>query len=247
LAEGRHTPAPRRIKPAFLIAGVIVALAAIGGVLILITGGSDSPLNPLPHSSPTPTPEFAFKVSKTVVFPTALAPQPGASSTATPSPKKDQAAAKPAVAQTQRILHDLYSNAFLVPDNWSGGNYDSAFTAFSSQASKEATSNVEVLTAGTSAGDTFDTITPAKATLKAKVLLDARGLPYSVVGIVTFTADGAKKDGGTHVFVSKGQYTFQKTGGGWTITSFSVNRADSEKKPAPSKSGSASGSSEASP
>jgi hypothetical protein len=247
LAEGRHTPAPRRIKPAYLVAGVVGALVVIGGVLILITGGSDSPLNPIPHDSPTPTPEFAFKVSKIIVVPTALAPQPGASPTATPGAKKEKAAAAPAVAQTQRILHDLYSNGFLVPDNWQGANYDDVFTAFSTQASKEATGNVDVLTAGTSAGDTYDTIQPTKATLKAKVLMDGRGVPYSVTDIVTFTADGAKKNGGTRVFVSKGQYIFLKTDGAWTITSFSVNRADTEKKPAPSKSGSASGSSEASP
>jgi hypothetical protein len=245
LTEGSHAPVTRRSKPALLIAGVIGALAVIVGVLVLLTGGSKSPLNVL-NDSPTPTPGFAWKVSKTVIFPTALAPQPGATPTPTPSAKKEQALAKPAVAQTEKILHDLYSNGFLVPDNWSGANYDAVYSDFSPSAAKQAASSADVLTAGTDAGATYDTITPAKATLKAKVLLDTRGVPYSVVGIVTFTADGAKKDGGGRVFVSKGQYILQKTSEGWTITSFSVNRDDTEKK-APTSASPESGSSGASP
>lgn len=221
------------------------ALVVVAGVLILLTGGSKSPLNVL-ADSPTPTPGFTWKISKTVIFPTALAPQPGATPSPTPSTKKEQALAKPAVAQSQKILHDLYSNAFLVPDNWSGGSYDAVYSDFSPTAAKEASNSVNVLTAGTDAGATYDSITPSKATLKAKVLLDSKGVPYSVVGIVTFTADGAEKGGGTRVFVSKGQYIMEKTSDGWTIMSFSVNRDDTQKKPPPSTA-SASGSSEASP
>jgi hypothetical protein len=242
LAEGSHALATRRIKPAYLIAGIVGVLVVVVGGLILITGGSSSPLNVL-ADPPTPTPSFEFQVAKTVIFPTALAPQPGATPTPTPSEKKEQTLAKPAVAQAQKILHDLYSNAFLVPDNWSGGDYGTAFADFSPQAAKQATSSVEVLTAGTNAGDLYTSITPGKTTLKAKVLLDPKGVPYSVTGIVTFTADGAKKDGGTREFVSKGQYTLLKTDQGWTVTSFSVNRSDTESKPSPSASGSASASS----
>jgi hypothetical protein len=245
LAEGSHAPAPRRVKPAYLIAGIVGVLIVVVGGLILITGGSSSPLNVL-ADPPTPTPTFEFQVAKTVIFPTALAPQPGATPTATPSEKKEQALAKPAVVQAQKVLHDLYSNAFLVPDNWGGGDYATAFADFSPRAAKQATGNVEVLTAGTSAGDLYTAITPAKATLKAKVLLDPKGTPYSVTGIVTFTADGTKKDGGSRTFVSKGEYILLKTDQGWTVASFSVNRDDTETKASPSASASAATSSGAS-
>lgn len=199
----------------------------IAGVLILVTGGSDSPLVPGDHSM-APTPAFAFKVSKTLAV------------TTMPKADKKQAeqAAKPAAANAQKVLHDLYSEAFLAPDNWSNGSYDTAFGAFSAGAKAQAMKQVNVLTAGSAAGDTFSDIQPDKATMRTKVLMDLKNQPYSAVGTVTFTATATKKDGsGAVMLVSKGQYILQKTGNGWTITAFSVDRQDKPVKAKPSASG----------
>lgn len=237
MAEGRHAPQSRRIKPAYLIAGGVGALAIIVGLIVVFTGGSDSPL--IPGHSEAPTPTFAFKVAKTVPVTTVLLPPDGNP----PEAKKSEQAAQPAAANTEKTLHALYSDAFLVPDNWTNDSYDDAFDAFTTQAQTQAMEQIDVLTAGSAAGETYADIQPAKATMKTRVLLDPKGLPYSAVSTVTFTADATLKDGsGTMTLISKGQYVFEKTGDGWQITAFSVHRNDQAPKGTGSASGSSTGS-----
>jgi hypothetical protein len=237
LAEGRHAPQSRRIKPAYLIAGGVGALALIVGLIVVLTGGSDSPL--IPGHSEAPTPTFAFQVTKTVPVTTLLL-QPDGSP---PDAKKSAEAAKPAAANTQRTLHALYSDAFLVPDNWTNDSYDDAFASFSEQAQTQAMEQIDILTAGSTAGDTYSEIQPTKATMKTKVLLGPEGRPYSAVSTVTFAADATLKDGsGTMTLISKGQYVFEKTADGWQITAFSVRRTDQAPQGSGSTIGSTTGS-----
>lgn len=225
MAEGRHAPASRRIKPAYLIAAGVGALALIVGLIVIFTGGSDSPL--IPGHSEAPTPTYTFQVTKTVPVTTVLLQPDGTP----PDAKKSEAAAQPAAANAQKTLHTFYSEAFLVPDNWTNDSYDDAFASFSGQAQDEANRQIDVLTAGSTAGDTYSDIQPAKATMKTKVLLDRQGVPYSAVSTVTFTADATLKDGsGTMTLISKGQYVFEKTADGWRITAFSVHRTDQAPK-----------------
>lgn len=195
-------------------------------VLVLLTGGSDSPL--IGGATTPPTPPFTFEMVKTV----AVTTDPDANSA---TQKKADAVAKPIAAATGHQLHDFYSEAFLVPGNWmSGGWDDEVFAMFSNGARDEATAQTDVLTAGPEAGAAFSTITPQASTLKTKVLMDPKGKPTSVVGIVYFTAKGAEKDGqGAVAIVSKGQYIFQKVDGEWKVVSFSVSRHDKLKKGTP--------------
>lgn len=237
MAEGRHAPAPRRIKPAYLIAAGVGALALIVGLVVIFTGGSDSPL--IPGHSEAPTPTYTFQVTKTVPVTTVLLQPDGTP----PDAKKSETAAQPAAASAEKTLHTFYSEAFLVPGNWKDGSYDDAFVSFSEQAQTQATEQIEVLTAGSAAGDTYSDIQPAKATMKTKVLLDRQGVPYSAVSTVTFAADATLKDGsGTMTLISKGQYVFEKTGDGWRITAFSVHRTDQAPKASGSASTTATGS-----
>lgn len=237
MAEGRHAPQPRRIKPAYLVAAGVGALAIIVGLVVVLTGGSDSPF--IPGHSEAPTPTFMFQVTKTVPVTTVLQQPDGTP----PDAKKSTEAAKPAAANTEKTLHTLYSDAFLVPDNWTNDSYDDAFDAFSSQARAQAMNQIDILTAGTAAGDTYSDIQPAKATMKTRVLLDPKGQPYSAVSTVTFTADATLKDGtGTMMLISKGQFVFEKTADGWQITAFSVHRTDQAPKATGSASGSGAGS-----
>ena len=53
--------------------------------------------------------------------------------------------------------------AFLDPDNWLEGSYDSVWELFESGARREAQSQVETLTAGAGAGDAFEQILPDRA------------------------------------------------------------------------------------
>jgi hypothetical protein len=230
LADGRHASTSRSIKPAYLIAGGVLVLALIVGALVLITGGSDSPL--VGGQSPVPTPAFSFTAGKTVVVTTAMDPDQATT-------QKAVQAAKPTAANAEKMIHDLYSNAFLVPDDWTTGSYDAAFDDFTDEANAEAMKQIDVLTAGSAAGDTFSAIEPGKkTTFTTKVLVDPKGQPYSTVSTVTFTATATKKDGsGAIDIVSKGQYVIEKTADGWKITAFKVNRDDQPTKTAGSGSG----------
>jgi hypothetical protein len=229
LADGRHaTPSSRR-KPALLIAGVVGALALIALVLVLVTGGSNSPLI---GGNPPPTPPFKFKITKTVAVTTA--PEVDAAAKA-----KAEAAAKPVANTTQKMLHTFYSDAFLAPGNWMDGSWgDDVFAMFDHGAQAEALKQIPVLTAGPGAGDAYSTITPVKSNLRSKVLFDPKGVPTSAVDIVFFSAKGANKSGqGSVSIVSKGQYIFQRVGGQWKVVSFSVSRHDKAKKATPASGG----------
>ena len=215
------------------MAGGVVTLALIAGLVVVLTGGSDSPL--ISGNSPSTSPGFAFEVTSTVPVTTVLL-KPNESP---PDLQKSLQAAKPATAIAEKAMHAFYTNAFLAPANWTNGSYQDAFTAFAAPARLRATQQIDVLTAGRTAGDTYSAIEPAKATIHTRVLLDPKGLPSSAVSTITFTADATLKDGsGTVTIISKGQYTFEKTARGWRITAFSVQRSDQ----APQASGSASGS-----
>jgi hypothetical protein len=240
LAEGRHAPEARSIKPAYLVAGGVVALAAIVGVLILLTGGSASPIIG-GSKSEQPTPGFQFKVEKTHVITT------GPATTQDPNAKPDSAkaakAAGPAADSAKAVLHTYYTQAFLAPANWTNGTYDSAFAPFAGQAKSQAQQHLAVLTAGTSAADTYRAIQPSKATIKTRVLVDGKNQPFSVACTIFFDANATKKSGsGKVVLQSQGKFILQKVGSSWKITSFTITRSDQVTASGPSAPATASGS-----
>ncbi len=150
---------------------VVVAAVVLGFVLL---GGADS-LPIIGGSPPPPTPDFAFTMTK--VTPVA---------TSSESTHKDlETKAKEAAGQVTDQMNTLYIGAFLDPGNWLDGSYDSVWELFDQGASAEAQTQVETLTAGTGAGDTFKQILPDAGKLKAKVLFDLKDQPYSVVAITT--------------------------------------------------------------
>ena len=133
-------------------------------------------------------------------------------------------------------MNALYIGAFLDPDNWLDGSYDSVWELFDEGASTEAQAQVETLTAGTGAGDTFEQILPDTGKLKAKVLFDLKDQPYSVVAITRFEAVGSGKDGQDVRMTSRGQYVFQRVDGEWRVVSFKVLRDNEVQAPSPSPS-----------
>ncbi len=144
------------------------------------------------------------------------------------------------------MLDDLYTNAFLDPTNWRDGDYEEIFALFSDEAAPAAREDVETLTLGAAAGDTYDTVTPTRGSLKFEVLFDQDGNPNTVDVVVTFTALGARTDG-TYTAIRSTGHFFLTDEDGWKITAFDVRRADRETQgpasPSPSGSASASGSS----
>ena len=226
LAQGRHVPTSSRIKPAALILGGVVVFVAVILVFLVRGGGGDNgPFTPDPE-----TPPFAFETSKLLVVPTNADANTDTLDTKAKIPAND----------IQEIMNALYINAFLDPSNWQDGSYDDVWTLFDTGSGTEAQTQVDTLTAGTGAGDAFDTILPTgTSTLKMKVLFDPKDLPYSVVAIVKFKATGSGKDGQELQMVSKGQYVFQRVDGSWKVVSFRVVRNDEQQAaPSPSASGS---------
>ena len=231
MAEGRHTSAPT-VKPVYLIGGVVFVVLAIVAFFLLKGGGG----NPAGTGTVTAqTPSFLFKVSDVIAVPTRAGVKG----------KQLKAKAKPFAKEVANALDLFYSQAFLDPANWQQGSYDNAWALFDAGASMEARKNIDTLTAGTSAGDTFKTILPVKGVLKAKVLFDNNDKPFSIVAIVHFSASAAGKDGKSFLLQSQGQYVLQKIENRWKVVSFHVQRNDQERvvaSPSASASPGASGS-----
>jgi hypothetical protein len=144
---------------------------------------------------------------------------------AKPNPQAATAAARaPAKAATQQ-LDGLYTAAFLDPANWMNGDYEDVLGFFDDEAAEAAEEQLDVLTAGPSAGDAFDSITPKSGSLKVRVLMAPEGAPYAVQSTARFIATGTGESG-TVTFVSRGQFIFEKRDGEWRVVSFAVQRND---------------------
>ena len=163
---------------------------------------------------------FSFHIDP----PQALLTAPGSTA------DKTDKAAKPAASEVEKIVHDFYVRAYLDPAEWTNGPFGGAFDTFSPGAKAQAMKQLDVLTAGTAAADTFSSIKEKDAHLKEKVLMDPHGQPYSVVAVVTFEATVDLKNGTTGTLTSQGQYILEKVGSGWQITAFSVTRTDQKSK-----------------
>lgn len=233
LAEGRHASAPA-VKPAYLVGGVVLVVLAIAAFFLLKGSGGSA----AGTGSVTPeTPKFAFTTSDVIAVPTRAGTKA----------KQLKQRVKPAAKQAIKALDLFYAQAFLDPANWQRGSYDNAWALFDAGASAQAQKNVDTLTAGTGAGSAFKTILPIKGTLKAKVLLDAKDQPFSIVAIVHFSASGAGRGGKSVLLQSQGQYVFQMVDGTWKVVSFHVQRNDQERAAPSPSAGASAGASGSSP
>lgn len=206
-----------------LVAGGAIALLALkGGSVPGVFGGG-------PDNS---TPTFDFRAGKTIAI-----------STSDQVRAKDlQTAADQTAVEATPVIDALFTQAFLNPENWRSGSYDSAFEAFDDAARTSAEKQIETVTLGTTAGDTYDTVSPGKSKLWFRVLFDADSKPTSVVAVVRFHALGKRKDGTYTDITAHAQFFMHDTGDGWQIYSFKVGRTDQETTPPPGPSGSPSAS-----
>lgn len=219
-----------------MILGALVVAALVAVAVFSASGGDDGPLGAIVGEDAPKTPAFDF-----------AATEPKAVETATkPDHQQAVAAARaPAEAVTQK-LHDLYTAAFLDPGNWMDGSYDDVLGVFVRGARDAAEKQLDVLTAGPVAGESFERIRPMPSTLKVQVLFDPEGVAQSVEGSVRFVARGTGADRQV-LLVSRGQFIFEKSDGDWLVVSFSVQRSDEERDPKPSGSSPPSSGGSASP
>ena len=214
---------------------MVAICLAVGAFLLL--GGSEKVRSILPGvDGPDMTvPEFDFRVTKS----TAIATVPEVEK------KTLTAAAKKAAGETIKVLDQLYTEAFLDPANWREGTYDDVWPLFEGAASEAAQRDSEALTLGTTAGDAFEAVAPAKSKVEFKVLLDGKNQPSTVVATVVFQAKAHASDGTTTIVVSTGEVMLTKTADGWKVLSYEIVRNDELKQPpppSPTASGSASAS-----
>lgn len=202
-----------------------LVVAVLVAVVVLSLSGGDGPLGVIVGDDTPETPEFAFDATK---------PKPVETATKPDHQQAVAAAQAPAEAVTQQ-LDDLYTAAFLDPGNWMDGAYDDVLGFFVDGARDAAEKQLDVLTAGPEAGESFETIRPMPSTLKVHVLYDPEGVAQSVEGSVRFVARGTGAEGQV-MLVSKGQFILEKSDGDWLVVSFSVQRSDEEREPKPTAS-----------
>jgi hypothetical protein len=232
LSDGRHVSRSSRLKLAYLITGGVVVVAAVV-LIVLMLGGADV-VPGLGGTDRPPTPEFTFETRKV----TAVATRAG---TQASELETDATTASDEVAAT---MDALYIGAFLDPANWQEGSFGEVWDLFDEGSSAAAQEQADTLTAGTGAGDAFDTILPDVGVLRTQVLFDQEEQPFSVVAIVRFEATGSGKGGAANTLItSQGQFVFQMVDGDWRVVSFKVTRNDEQQEPSPSAVASASESS----
>lgn len=152
--------------------------------------------------------------------------------------KKVPAAAQTAAKNVTTTLDTLYTEAFLDPGNWRDGSYDEVWPLFSDQASSAAQQDASTLTVGSGGGDTYTEIFQPKGRIDVRVLMNDKSQVQTAVAVVRFSAVGTRKDGKETLFRSSGQYFLNLGADSWQVYSFSVDRDDHVREPAPTASGS---------
>jgi hypothetical protein len=218
-----------------IVVAVVLVVAAVVASAVLFTRDDNSGATTNASGSGTTvapeTPDLTFKIEK--ALPIRVTP--------TQSSKKLAAAATAAGDGAVDVIDTIYTEGYLDPSSWDGGNYDDAWAQFADDAATQAEAHADVLTAGPAAGDAYTTIEPAKAIVKPRVLMDDAGKAVSVEAVVTFTAKGMHDDGSFTLFKSTGHYFLRRDGSDWKVVAFQVHRDDSEEPaPSPSAAGTAS-------
>ena len=121
---------------------------------------------------------------------------------------KADAATLPAEAQkvadqVMPALDQLYTEGFLDPKNWKDGEYDEVWEVFADSRCLRQ-ENVETLTLGVDAGDTYDSVGPSRDPEGPRAVRRRRRTGLGRRG-GRFTAFGDRKDGKYVKFVSHGQ------------------------------------------
>jgi hypothetical protein len=219
----RSTVARRRI-----VIGVVAAVAVLGLLWLLFGRGENSPLADLIGVSSTPPPpEFKFD---------SVSSKPEA--TAAHLDKKKLAhAAKTTEPAIQRVLTQVLQAGYVDPDTW--GDAGAIADLFTEEAAKQIDPNIDTLTLGKNAGDTFESVSLLPSRLKVTSLIDSNYNAIRAAGELTFKAKAINTDGSTTKVTLTGTFFLVPDGGDWKIEAFDLDREDQPRKVhTPSASGS---------
>ncbi len=141
--------------------------------------------------------------------------------------KEDKKQIKVAAKDIRDTLANMYTLAFIDPDHWKSGDYETVYGFFAQgKPAESAKRDTATLTLGPNAGDMFDEVKPKYGGLVVKVLTDKGGEPFTAAATADFSADGTKKDGSNMLIKSHATYYLQRGEGGWIIVAYKANRLD---------------------
>jgi hypothetical protein len=208
------------------IAAGVVAVAAIAVIVFVFRSRDDRMAAPsIIQTGPERTPAFSFAVARSGALPTA------AIRSRKPVPYDPllrlRGASKLASQRAIASITRLYRDAFLDPAHWQSGTYESLWRDFARAARARARKDVQVLTAGATAGEAYNAIVPRRSAISTTVLLERKGKPVMVLVNARFRALGRRIAGSSNTsFDSTGRFFFQRVGGSWKIVSYDVRRSD---------------------
>lgn len=203
-------------------------MVLLGGLIAILNRGGTSIL-PFGSTAPPP-PGFNFNLTKSSYEATVAGGNKQAQS----------ATAKQVGATIRNSLDGVYTTAYLDQGSWGDtGNIEDSFTDDAKGHLKE---DVDVLTLGTDAGDTYTFVQPDKSQLQAVVLTAKDGTALRAVASVHFAALATHKDGTYSKITVTGAYFFVKGNDGWKIEGYRLNKDEKPTK-APASSSPSGGSS----
>lgn len=203
---------PGSSKRSPLIAVALVAVVALIAVALVRMGGDSG--------SGTGTSSLRFQIGTVKV--------------ARVGGEVGPSAADAVLPEIQGVMKSFYQEAFLNPENWKQGTYDSAWQAFRPSAVEGAKVHADTLTLGADAGDVYASIEPRTSLFGLRVLMNKQGKPLSAFALVTFGADAETKAGEKIVVISTGRYSLAPSDDTWKITGFQVSRDDRDPGVVPS-------------
>ena len=213
--------ARRRVVVAVIVTVVLV------GILLVLFGGKNNPVTSLiTGSSSPPVPTFAFKNVQT-----------GFESTVARVDKKKQLkAAKAITPDVQKQVTALLQAGYVDPDTW--GDAGAIKDLFTGPAVDQVEGNIDTLTLGSSAGDTYESLNPNASRIKVVGLTDGNANATRAMAEFEFTGKATLKDGTFATVSVTGTLFFVPDGNDWKIESFHVRREITPKKPKASTSAS---------
>jgi hypothetical protein len=198
------------------VVGIAIAVLVVGLVAFLLTRGGGS--LPIIGSSEPDTPELTFAKVRVIGEPTT---------------DEGEVHTGPVGNDVEGLVTALYQSVWIDPDVWEDADYTDAFEdALTEDAAAEAAKELESLTLGPAAGDTYAFVTPERSTVVIRVLGGPDDQPVHALAQVVFRASAEHTDGTFTDITQEASYFLQQVDDGWRIISFRADR-DEEAGKAP--------------
>jgi hypothetical protein len=217
-SPGRTQKTANRSKVARrrVILGAGAAVVLLVGLIAILTRGGNG-IIPGFNTAPPP-PGFNFNLTNASFEATVAGGNKQAQATT----------AKQVGATIRNSLDEVFTTAYLDQSSW--GDTGSIEDSFTDDAKGHLKDDIDVLTLGTDAGDTYTFVQPEKSQLKAIVLTAKDGTALRAVGSVHFVAVATHKDGTYSKITVTGAYFFVKGNDGWKIEGYRLNKAEKPTK-----------------